>query len=113
MRIKRGIVRRAKHKKILKLAKGYQGRRKSVFKLAKQAVLKAGQYSYRDRKVRKREMRALWIVKLNAAVRQFGMSYSVFMKKLSDAKIDLDRKTLAHLAQYEPQAFEEIVKKVK
>ena len=113
MRVKRGVVRRAKHKKILKLAKGYQGRRKSVFKLAKQAVLKAGQYSYRDRKAKKRLMRSAWIVKLNAAVRKYDMSYSVFIKKLSDAKIDMDRKTLAYLAENEPKAFEAIVNKVK
>jgi len=113
MRVKTGVVRRAKHKKIIKLAKGYQGRRKSVFKLAKQAVIKAGQYSYRDRKVKKRVMRSLWIIKINAASRQFGMSYSVLIKKLAEAKIDLDRKILAHLAEKEPKTFEAIIKKVQ
>jgi large subunit ribosomal protein L20 len=113
MRVKRGTVRKAKHKVILKKAKGYTGRRKSVFKLAKQALLKAGQFSYRDRKNKKRDFRALWIVKINAAARQFDMSYSVFMKKLADAKIDLNRKMLADLAENEPQAFEAIAKKLK
>ncbi len=113
MRVKRGTVRKAKHKVILKKAKGYTGRRKSVFKLAKQAILKAGQFSYRDRKNKKRDFRALWIVKINAAARQFDMSYSVFMKKLADAKIDLNRKMLANLAENEPKAFEAIAKKIK
>lgn len=113
MRVKTGTTRSAKHKKIIKLAKGYQGRRKSVYKLAKQAVIKAGQYAYRDRRVKKRTFRALWIVKINAAVRQFDMSYSVFITKLSEAKIEIDRKILAQLAEKEPKAFEAIVKKIK
>jgi len=112
MRVKRGTVRHAKHKKIIKLAKGYQGRRKSVFKLAKQAVIKAGQYAYRDRRVKKRDFRALWISIINAAVRQHGMSYSVFMNKLTTAKIDLNRKHLADLAENHPDAFEAIFKKI-
>lgn len=113
MRVKRGTVRRAKHKVILKKAKGYTGRRKSVFKLAKQAVQKAGQYAYRDRRNKKRDFRALWIVKINAAARQFDMSYSVFIKKLADAKIDLNRKILADLAENEPETFKAIAEKVK
>lgn len=112
MRVKRGVFRRAKHKKILKLAKGYQGRRKSVFKLAKQAVIKAGQYAYRDRRVRKRDFRILWIRQINAAVREFGLSYSVFIKKLANAKIKLNRKILADLAENEPKAFKAIVAKI-
>jgi large subunit ribosomal protein L20 len=113
MRVKTGVVRRAKHKNILKKAKGYTGRRKSVFKLAKQAVLKAGQYAYRDRRNKKRDFRALWIVKINAAVREFGMSYSEFIKKLSDSNITINRKILADLAQNSPKTFEAIIKEVK
>lgn len=113
MRVKRGTVRHAKHKKIIKLAKGYVGRKKSVFKLAKQAVYKAGQHAFRDRRNKKRTFRALWIIKINAGVRQFGLSYSTFMKKLADAKIELDRKMLADLAENEPKAFEAVVDKVK
>lgn len=113
MRVKTGVARRAKHKNILKKAKGYIGRRKSVFKLAKQAVIKAGQYAYRDRRNKKRDFRALWIVKINAAVRQFGMSYSEFIKKLSDSEITINRKILADLAQNEPETFKAIVEKLK
>jgi large subunit ribosomal protein L20 len=112
MRVKRGVARRAKHKKIIKKAKGYTGRRKSVFKLAKQAVLKAGQYAYRDRRNKKRTFRALWIIRLNAAVRAHGMSYSVFVNKLKESKIALNRKLLADIATNEPKAFEAIVKKI-
>ena len=112
MRVKRGVARHAKHKKIIKSAKGYIGRRKSVFKLAKQAVLKAGQFAYRDRKVNKRVFRASWIVTINAAVHQFDLSYSVFIKKLADKGIIINRKILADLAQNEPKAFEAIVKRV-
>lgn len=113
MRVKRGIVRHAKHKKVLKSAKGYIGRKKSVFKLAKQASLKAGQNAYRDRKKKKSTFRSLWIVKINAAARAQGYSYSEFMKKLTDANITLNRKHLAHLAEFQPEAFKEIIKKVK
>ncbi|OQB06434.1 MAG: 50S ribosomal protein L20 [bacterium ADurb.Bin212] len=113
MRVKRGTVRHAKHKKILKMAKGYKGRRRSVFKLAKQAVLKAGQHSYRDRKNRKRDLRGLWIIKINASIRKFDLSYSKFIKLLSDKKIIINRKLLADLAENEPKAFEAIVKSVK
>jgi len=113
MRVKTGIVRHANHKKIIKSAKGYIGRRKSVFKLAKQAFLKAGQYSYRDRRVKKRTMRALWITRLNAAIRAYGLSYSEFIKKLSDSKIEINRKLLSEIAQKEPKTFEAIVNKIK
>ena len=113
MRVKTGIVRRANHKAVIKKAKGYIGRRNSVFKLAKQAIIKAGQYSYRDRRVKKRTFRALWILKINAAVRNHGMSYSQFMDKLIKNKILVNRKILASLAVDEPKVFDEIVKKVK
>jgi large subunit ribosomal protein L20 len=113
MRVKTGVVRRAKHKNILKKAKGFSGRRKSVFKLAKQAVIKAGQYAYRDRRNKKRDFRAAWIVTINAAVRQFGMSYSELIKKLSVSKIELNRKILADMAQNEPESFKAVVEKIK
>ena len=111
MRVKRGVVRHAKHKKIIKRAKGYIGRRNSVFKLAKQAVLKAGQFAYRDRKNKKRVFRSAWIVKINAALTEFGMSYSVFIKKLSDAKIIIDRKIMSDLIDKDPKSFRAIVEK--
>lgn len=113
MRVKTGTVRRAKHKKILKKAKGYQGRRKSVFKLAKQAVIKAGQYSYRDRRVKKRTFRSLWIIRINAAVREYNMSYSEFIRKLAEHKIDVNRKLLSDLTVSDPKAFKAIMDKIK
>jgi len=113
MRVKRGVVRHAKHKKIIKSAKGYVGRRNSVFKLAKQAFLKAGQFAYRDRKNKKRVFRAAWIVKINAALVEFGMSYSVFIKKVADAKIDVNRKMMADLIDKDPKSFKAIVEQVK
>jgi len=113
MRVKRGTTRHAKHKKIIKLAKGYQGRRKSVFKLAKQAVYKAGQYAYRDRRVKKREFRSLWIIRINAALSKFDIKYSIFINALAKKNIELDRKILADLAKNEPAAFEAVVNKVK
>lgn len=113
MRVKTGIVRHANHKAIIKKAKGYKGRRKSVFKLAKQAVIKAGQYSYRDRRVKKRTFRALWILRINAAVRSHDMSYSEFINKLVKNKIEINRKLLANLAVNNPEAFDAIVEKVK
>ena len=97
-RVKRGVVARARHKKVLKQAKGYYGARSKVYRVAKQAVIKAGQYSYRDRRTRKRMFRRLWIVRINAAARQFGMSYSRFMDGLNKADIEVDRKVLADLA---------------
>ena len=112
-RVKRGVTARARHKKVLALAKGYRGRRKNVFRIAKQAVMKAGQYAYRDRRTRKRVFRRLWIARINAASRQLGVSYSKFMAGLKKAQIDIDRKVLADLAVNDPAAFGSIVDKVK
>ena len=104
-RVKRGVTAHARHKKVLKLAKGYRGRRKNVFRVANQAVMKAGQYAYRDRRQRKRQFRALWIVRINAAARINGLSYSRFMNGLKKASIELDRKVLADLAVFDKPAF--------
>ena len=112
-RVKRGVTKRARHKKILKMAKGYRGRAKNCFRVAIEKVEKALQYSYRDRKVRKRDFRALWIQRINAAVREQGMIYSTFINGLKLAKIDLDRKVLSDLAIKEPVVFQEIVAKAK
>jgi large subunit ribosomal protein L20 len=112
-RVKRGVTARARHKKILALAKGYRGRRKNVFRIAKQAVMKAGQYAYRDRRTRKRVFRALWIARINAASRSMGITYSKFMAGMKQAAIDIDRKMLAELAVNDPAAFGAIVAKVK
>jgi large subunit ribosomal protein L20 len=112
-RVKRGVTAHARHKKILALAKGYRGRRKNVFRIAKQAVMKAGQYAYRDRRTRKRVFRQLWIARINAASRELGVTYSVFMAGLKKAQIDIDRKVLADLAVNDPAAFGSIVDKVK
>ena len=112
-RVIRGVIAHARHKKILALAKGYRGRRKNVYRIAKQAVMKAGQYAYRDRRTRKRVFRALWIARINAASRQAGVTYSRFMAGLKKANIDLDRKVLADMAVNDPAAFSSIVEKVK
>ncbi len=112
-RVKRGVTARARHKKILALAKGYRGRRKNVFRIAKQAVMKAGQYAYRDRRTRKRVFRQLWIARINAASRGLGITYSRFMAGMKKASIDIDRKMLAELAVNDPAAFGAIVDKVK
>ena len=104
-RVKRGVTARARHKKIIEQAKGYRGRRKNVYRVAKQAVIKAGQYAYRDRRQRKRQFRALWIVRINAAAREHGLSYSRFMEGLRKANIELDRKVLAGLAVSDKTAF--------
>ena len=112
-RVKRGVTAHARHKKILKLAKGFRGRRKNVFRIAKQAVMKAGQYAYRDRRTRKRVFRQLWIARINAASRELGVTYSKFMAGLKKAQIDIDRKVLADLAVNDPAAFSSIVEKVK
>ncbi len=106
--VKRGVTSHARHKKVLKLAKGYRGRRKNTIRIAMQAVEKAGQYAYRDRKVRKRTFRALWIQRINAAARLHDMTYSRFMNGLKLAGIELDRKVLADLAVREPDAFKAI-----
>jgi large subunit ribosomal protein L20 len=112
-RVKRGVTARARHKKILTLAKGYRGRRKNVFRVAKEAVMKAGQYAYRDRRTRKRVFRSLWIARINAAARSHGVTYSRFMAGLKKASIEVDRKVLAELAVNDPAAFGSIVDKVK
>ncbi|MBE7526862.1 MAG: 50S ribosomal protein L20 [Nitrosomonas sp.] len=112
-RVKRGVTAKARHKKILKLAKGYRGRRKNVYRIAKQAVMKAGQYAYRDRRQRKRQFRALWIARINAAVRELGMTYSTFMNGIKKTGIGLDRKVLADLAVFDKTAFEKITNQVK
>ncbi|MGR9117034.1 MAG: 50S ribosomal protein L20 [Gammaproteobacteria bacterium] len=109
-RVKRGVTARARHKKILKQAKGYYGARSRVYRVAKQAVIKAGQYAYRDRKQRKRQFRALWIVRINAAARQCGMSYSRFINGLNNANVAVDRKVLADLAVRDMDAFAELAK---
>jgi large subunit ribosomal protein L20 len=112
-RVKRGVTARARHKKILKKAKGYYGARSRVFRTAKQAVIKAGQYAYQGRKQKKRNFRALWVIRINAAVRQHDMSYSKFIAGLKQAKIEIDRKVLADLAINDKNAFAKIVAKVK
>jgi large subunit ribosomal protein L20 len=112
-RVKRGVTSHAKHKKVLNAAKGYRGRRKNTIRIAKQAVEKAGQYAFRDRKNKKRTFRALWIQRINAGVRQFGLTYSKFISGLEKAGIDMDRKVLSDLAIREPAAFQVIVEKVK
>src|SRR5512143_3148993 len=108
-RVKRGVTTRAKHKRILENAKGYYGRRKTTIRISRQAVEKAGQYAYRDRKVKKRSFRALWIQRINAAVRAEGLTYGQFMHGLKLAGIDLDRKVLADLAMHEAAAFSAIL----
>jgi len=112
-RVKRGVTTHAKHKKVIKAAKGYYGRRKNTIRVAKQAVEKANQYAYRDRKRRKRTFRALWIQRINAAVRPFGLNYSRFIAGLVKAGIMIDRKVLSDLAIREPAAFEAIVGQAK
>jgi large subunit ribosomal protein L20 len=108
-RVKRGVTTKARHKRVLEQAKGYYGRRKNTIRIARQAVEKAGQYAYRDRKVKKRSFRALWIQRINAAVRQEGLTYGQFMHGLKLAGVDLDRKVLADIAMHEADAFRAIV----
>ncbi|EQD26517.1 50S ribosomal protein L20 [Ferrovum myxofaciens] len=108
-RVKRGVTAHARHKKILDQAKGYRGRRKNVYRIAKEAVMKAGQYAYRDRRRRKRDFRVLWIARINAAARECGMTYSVFMNGLKKACIEIDRKVLADLAVFDKPAFSQMV----
>jgi large subunit ribosomal protein L20 len=112
-RVKRGVQARARHKKILKKARGYYGARSRVFRVAKQAVIKAGQYAYRDRRQRKRQFRALWIIRINAAVREFGLSYSAFIAGLKKAGIEMDRKVLSDLAITDKPAFAAIAEQAK
>jgi large subunit ribosomal protein L20 len=112
-RVKRGVTARARHKKVLELAKGFRGRRKNVYRIAKQAVMKAGQYAYRDRRNRKRVFRRLWIARINAAARSHGVTYSRFMAGIKKASIAIDRKMLADMAVNDPAAFGSIVEKAK
>jgi len=112
-RVKRGVQARARHKKVMDLAQGYRGRRGSVFRIAKEAVMKAGQYAYRDRRTRKRVFRALWIARINAAARECGLTYSVFMNGLKKAAIEVDRKVLADLAVTDMAAFAKFADQAK
>lgn len=112
-RVKRGVTARARHKKVLALAKGFRGRRGNVFRIAKQAVMKAGQYAYRDRRNKKRVFRQLWIARINAAARSNGLTYSQFANGIRKAGIDIDRKVLADIAYHDPAAFTGIVNQVK
>ncbi len=112
-RVKRGVVARATHKKLLAKAKGYRGRRKNVYRIAKQAVMKAGQYAYRDRRQKKRQFRTLWIARINAAAREFGMPYSAFMNGLKKADIQIDRKVLSDIAIFDKPAFAKFVEQAK
>jgi large subunit ribosomal protein L20 len=112
-RVKRGVQARARHKKVLDKAKGYYGARRKVYRVAKQAVIKAGQYAYRDRRQRKRQFRALWIARINAEARENGLSYSRFINGLSKAEIEIDRKVLADLAVFDKAAFTALAEKAK
>ena len=112
-RVKRGVTARAAHKKVIARAKGFRGRRNNVFRVANEAVMRAGQYAYRDRRNKKRDFRSLWITRINAAVREHGLSYSVFMNGLKKAAIVVDRKVLADIAVMDKPAFTEFVEKAK
>lgn len=112
-RVKRGVTARARHKKVLDKAKGYYGARSRVYRVAKQAVIKAAQYAYRDRRQKKREFRALWVIRINAAAREHGLSYSVFMHGLKKADIQIDRKVLSDIAIHDKSAFAQIAEQVK
>jgi large subunit ribosomal protein L20 len=112
-RVKRGVTAHARHKKIIDLAKGYRGRRGNVYRVAKEAVMKAGQYAYRDRRQKKRQFRALWIARINAGARECGLTYSRFMNGMKRAMIEIDRKVLADLAVFDKPAFAQIVEQAK
>jgi large subunit ribosomal protein L20 len=112
-RVKRGVIAKARHKKILTLAKGYRGRRGNVYRIAKQAVMKAGQYAYRDRRQRKRQFRSLWVVRINAACRELGLTYSKFIAGLTKANVTVDRKVLSALAIEDKMAFAKFVEIAK
>jgi large subunit ribosomal protein L20 len=112
-RVKRGVTAHAAHKKVIKRAKGFRGRRGNVFRIANEAVMRAGQYAYRDRRRKKRDFRSLWIIRINAAVRELGLSYSVFMNGLKKAQIEVDRKVLADLAVTDKPAFAQFVEKAR
>jgi len=112
-RVKRGVTARAKHKKVLEAAKGFRGRRKNVYRVAKQAVMKAGQYAYRDRRQKKRQFRVLWIARINAGARECGITYSRFMNGLKKASVEVDRKVLADMAIFDKPAFQKFVEIAK
>ena len=112
-RVKRGVTARAKHKKVLLAAKGFRGRRKNVYRIAKQAVMKAGQYAYRDRRTKKREFRALWIIRINAAARACGLTYSTLINGLKKSSVEVDRKVLADMAIFDKPAFQKFVEIAK
>ena len=112
-RVKRGVTARAKHKKVLDAAKGYRGRRSNVYRVAKEAVMKAGQYAYRDRRQKKRVFRALWIARINAGAREFGLTYSRLINGLKKASVEVDRKVLADLAVFDKAAFEKYAELAK
>jgi large subunit ribosomal protein L20 len=112
-RVKRGVTARARHKKVLDQAKGFRGRRNNVYRIAKEAVMKAGQYAYRDRRNKKREFRSQWITRINAGAREAGVSYSQFMAGIKKAGIEIDRKVLADLAVFDKPAFSRIVEQAK
>jgi len=112
-RVKRGVTARASHKKVLNQAKGYRGRRKNVFRVANEAVMKAGQYAYRDRRQRKRQFRSLWIARINAAAREMGLTYSTMINGLKRAAIEVDRRVLADLAVRDPAAFTQLAQRAK
>jgi large subunit ribosomal protein L20 len=112
-RVKRGVTARARHKKVIDQAKGFRGRRGNVYRIAKEAVMKAGQYAYRDRRQRKRQFRVMWIARINAAARELGMTYSVLMNGLKKAEIEVDRKVLADLAVLDKAAFAQIANQAK
>ena len=112
-RVKRGVTARARHKKVLAKSKGFRGRRGNVYRVAKEAVMKAGQYAYRDRRTKKRDIRALWIQRINAGVRELGLTYSKFIAGMKKAGIELDRKVLADMAARDPAAFKAVVEKAQ
>jgi large subunit ribosomal protein L20 len=112
-RVKRGVTAHAAHKKVIKRAKGFRGRRGNVFRIANEAVMRAGQYAYRDRRRKKRDFRSLWIVRINAAVREHGLSYSAFMNGLKKAQVEVDRKVLADLAVTDKPAFAQFIEKAR
>ena len=112
-RVKRGVTAHARHKKVLAKAKGFRGRRGNVYRIAKQAVMRAAQYAYRDRRQKKRDFRALWIVRINAAAREFGLTYSTLINGLKKASVEMDRKVLADIAVFDKQAFEKIASQAK
>jgi large subunit ribosomal protein L20 len=112
-RVKRGVTARASHKKVLNRAKGFRGRRKNVFRVANEAVMKAGQYAYRDRRQRKRQFRSLWIARINAAAREVGLTYSTLINGLKRAAIEVDRRVLSDLAVRDPAAFNKLAQSAK